>query len=246
MIINPIRSARVRTIDSFAFKYGKVEISAKLSAGDWLSSAISFVAKDNVYGTWPTSGEIELVQSKGNREIIQNGVNIGSEQVNSMLHFGPYATLDAWQSAQFSRNSKPGSGFNNDFHRYQMEWTPEKIIFSVDDVETGTIKAGSGFWSRGSFNLTAPNTSNPWRFASSMAPFDQEFFIALHLAAGGNKIFPDDDVTVASGKPWQNSSPTAVTDFWNARNSWLPTWNLEQNLSRDASLLVDYVRIWAL
>lgn len=124
MIINPIRSARVRTIESFAFKYGKVEISAKLPAGDWLSSAISFVPKDNVYGTWPTSGEIELVQSKGNREIIQNGVNIGSEQVNSMLHFGPYAALDGVQSAQFSRNSKPGNGFNNDFHRYQMEWTP--------------------------------------------------------------------------------------------------------------------------
>lgn len=122
----------------------------------------------------------------------------------------------------------------------------EKIIFSVDDVETGTIKAGSGFWSRGSFNLTAPNTSNPWRLASNMAPFDQEFFIALHLAAGGNKVFPDDDIIVASGKPWLNSSPTAVTEFWNARNGWLPTWNLEQNLSRDASLLVDYVRIWAL
>lgn len=122
----------------------------------------------------------------------------------------------------------------------------EKIIFSVDDVETGTIKAGSGFWSRGGFNLTAPNTSNPWRLTSNMAPFDQEFFIALHLAVGGNQIFPDDDVSVASGKPWINASPTAATEFWNARNGWLPTWNLEQNLSRDASLLVDYVRIWAL
>lgn len=43
-----------------------------------------------------------------------------------------------------------------------------------------------------------------------------------------------------------NNAPTAAADFWNARNVWLPTWNLEQNLSRDASLIVDYVRIWAL
>lgn len=35
-ILNPIRSAKLRTIDSFAFKYGKVEISAKMPAGDWL------------------------------------------------------------------------------------------------------------------------------------------------------------------------------------------------------------------
>lgn len=129
MIINPIRSARVRTIDSFAFKYGKVEINAKIPAGDWLSSVIAFVPKDNVYGSWPTSGEIELVQTKGNREMIQNGVNIGSEQVSSMLHYGPYASLDGWQSAQFSRNSKSGNGFNNEFHRYQMEWTPGTYNF---------------------------------------------------------------------------------------------------------------------
>lgn len=131
LILNPIRSAHVRTIDSFAFKFGKVEISAKVPAGDWLSSVISFVPKDNAYGTWPASGEIELVQSKGNREMIQNGVNIGSEQVNSVLHFGPYAALDGGQSAQFSRNSKPGNGFNNDFHRYQMEWTPGACTMRV-------------------------------------------------------------------------------------------------------------------
>lgn len=64
------------------------------------------------------------MQSKGNRELIQNGVNIGVEQINSKLHFGPYVTLDGWPTAQFSRNSKQGNGFNNDFHRYQLEWSP--------------------------------------------------------------------------------------------------------------------------
>lgn len=36
MLINPIRSAKIRTHDSFSFKYGKVEVSAKMPAGDWL------------------------------------------------------------------------------------------------------------------------------------------------------------------------------------------------------------------
>lgn len=86
-------------------------------------------------------------------------------------------------------------------------------------------------------------TENPWRHASSIAPFDQEFYVAINLAVGGTKAFPDDALTA---KPWKNSSPTAVTEFWNARNSWLPTWNLEQNMSRNASFVVDYVRVWAL
>lgn len=44
----------------------------------------------------------------------------------------------------------------------------------MDDVETGSLKAGAGFWNRGTFNLSAPGSVNPWRLATNMAPFDQE------------------------------------------------------------------------
>lgn len=36
VIINPIRSARLNTLNSFNFKYGRVEIIAKTPRGDWL------------------------------------------------------------------------------------------------------------------------------------------------------------------------------------------------------------------
>lgn len=39
-IINPIRSTRIDTRNSFAFKFGVAEIRAKLPAGDWLWPAI--------------------------------------------------------------------------------------------------------------------------------------------------------------------------------------------------------------
>lgn len=55
-----------------------------------------------------------------------------------------------------------------------MEWSPERITFSIDDVETGTVAVGEGFWNRGNFNTSAPGIENPWRGGSSMAPFDQE------------------------------------------------------------------------
>ena len=38
--INPIRSARLRTVNSFSFAYGRVEVRAKLPKGDWLWPAI--------------------------------------------------------------------------------------------------------------------------------------------------------------------------------------------------------------
>lgn len=55
-----------------------------------------------------------------------------------------------------------------------MEWTPDRITFSVDDQETITISAGSGFWNRGDFGQIAPGVQNPWRYGSNIAPFDQE------------------------------------------------------------------------
>lgn len=35
-IINPVRSARLTTKNSFSFKYGRIEILAKVPQGDWL------------------------------------------------------------------------------------------------------------------------------------------------------------------------------------------------------------------
>lgn len=46
--------------------------------------------KMNVYGTWPSSGEIDLLEARGNRKLFNDqGVNVGVEQVESTLHFGP-------------------------------------------------------------------------------------------------------------------------------------------------------------
>ena len=57
-IINPTMAARLRTVNSFAFKYGKVEIRAKMPSGDWLWPAIWLLPQRNAYGPWPASGEV--------------------------------------------------------------------------------------------------------------------------------------------------------------------------------------------
>ena len=70
-----------------------------------------------------------------------------------------------------------------------------------------------------------------------MAPFDQQFFMVLNLAVGGTEYFPDEAVN-AGGKPWRNDAKAAATDFWNAKDQWLPTWNLDENNGEDAALAV--------
>ncbi|XP_057667244.1 uncharacterized protein LOC130900563 [Diorhabda carinulata] len=241
-IVNPIKSARMRTIDSFAFKYGKVEVRAKIPAGDWLWPAIWLLPRWNQYSGWPSSGEIDIMESRGNKKLVNtNGVNIGVQQVGSTLHWGPNYNYNKYSLTHYEKNL--ATGFDVDFHRYQLEWTTEYIKFAVDDEEIGRVTPpGGGFWELG--NLASTGLDNPWQRDSKMAPFDQEFYIILNLAVGGVSFFPDDATNTPGGKPWANTSPKAATDFWEGREQWLSTWNNLKN--DDINLKVDYVRVWAL
>lgn len=239
-IINPVRSARIHTYKSFSFKFGTLEIRDKLPAGDWLWPAIWLMPTRNAYGQWPMSGEIDLVESRGNRGLFANDTNVGAEQVAAALNFGPRWDVNAWRTAYFTKHQSPG--FNEDFHDYKMVWTNESISFFIDGELLGVVEAGEGFWERGGFETS--ELPNPWLEGSKMAPFDQQFYLIINVAVGGISFFSDGFRNEGSPKTWWNKSPTPARDFWEGRSNWLPTWNYD--LNDDASLQVDYVRIWAL
>lgn len=212
IVLNPVRSARIWTKNRFSFKYGIVEIRAKLPVGDWLWPALWLMPQNNTYGKWPLSGEIDLMEARGNRELIQDGINIGVTQSTQTVHFPDYYT---------SVKVAESSGFNEDFHTFQMRWTPDQISFYIDDVVTGEIDTGH--------------------------PFDQEFYIIINLAIGGKWWFPNNAVNTGYQRPWINGQPQGpeMTSFWLARDEWLPTWKLDDS-AKESSLKVDYVRVWAL
>ena len=58
--IQPVMSARINTKNSVSIAFGKVEVRAKIPRGDWLWPAIWMLPKDDVYGQWPLSGEIDV------------------------------------------------------------------------------------------------------------------------------------------------------------------------------------------
>jgi beta-glucanase (GH16 family) len=239
--LNPAMSARLRTVDTFSFKYGKVEVNAKMPTGDWLWPAIWMLPRHNAYGTWPASGEIDIVEARGNARLMDKGVNIGAEQAASTLHWGPYYPLNGYAQTSWSKNIVPG--YDKAFHRYQVEWTPDYIKFSLDDAELGRIAPpATGFWELGNFDT---DMENPWRFGTKMAPFDQEFYLIINLAVGGtNGFFPDTAVNEGgAAKPWANNAANAFGDFWNGRAGWHKTWT---DAKEGAALQVDYIRVWAL
>lgn len=84
--------------------------------------------RHSVYGGWPRSGEIDIMESKGNEQLWANGHHIGVEEFGSTLHFGTESWNSAWWAANMARSSPRNWGWNKDFHIYQMEWAPCKYM----------------------------------------------------------------------------------------------------------------------
>lgn len=63
-IINPIQSARMRTINSFSFTYGTVEIRAKMPRGDWIWPGNFYFIYLDLYGPFNHGIQLFLCRVK--------------------------------------------------------------------------------------------------------------------------------------------------------------------------------------
>lgn len=69
-----------------------------------------------------------------------------------------------------------------------------------------------------------------------------QFYFIINVAVGGtNGYFPDGNNTIHQ-KPWNNTSPSAMKDFWIQRGDWIKNWRFDND---NSSLIVDSVRVWA-
>lgn len=118
-VINPVQSARLTTINSTSIRYGKVEIRARNPRGDWLWPALWMLPLNNTYGPWPISGEIDIMESRGNDiSYPEQGRNF----VRGSLNWGPLTFLNE-VSKTFGWWNSRRSGYDQDFHIYTLEWS---------------------------------------------------------------------------------------------------------------------------
>jgi len=86
-IVNPVMSARLRTAETFAFKYGRVEVVAALPRGDWLWPAIWLLPVRQDYGACSCTSEQARPRHSGveARErhcgVSRNGVGVANVAV---------------------------------------------------------------------------------------------------------------------------------------------------------------------
>lgn len=99
--------------------YGRFEIRAKLPKGQGIWPAIWMLPTDEIFGGWPKSGEIDIMELVGHEpETIHGTVHFGPEWPNNR-HIGRAYTLEE-------------GIFDDDFHLFSIEWQPNQIDWFVD------------------------------------------------------------------------------------------------------------------
>ncbi|MEV0069993.1 MULTISPECIES: glycoside hydrolase family 16 protein [unclassified Amycolatopsis] len=138
-------SARLNTSGKFSQAYGHFETRMKLPRGQGMWPAFWMLGG----GNWPTDGEIDVME------------NVGFEPntVHGTIH-GPGYSGAGGIGAGYS-----GPNFSDDFHTYAVDWSPNKIVWTVD---------GNVYQTRTPADLNG----NRW-------VYDHNFFIIMNLAVGG-------------------------------------------------------------
>lgn len=162
-------SARLRTKNKADWRYGRIEVSAKLPEGQGMWPAIWMLPTENVHGGWPLSGEIDIFEAVNtNAE--------GGNEVFGTLHYGREWPNNVFSGAEFT----PQKPIWENFHTYAIEWEEGEIRWFVDDNHYATQRAD------GWFTFSWQGQDEGFSLGDGAAPFDELFHLILNVAVGGN------------------------------------------------------------
>lgn len=132
-------SGRIRSKNRGDWTYGKFEVRAKLPGGQGVWPAIWMLPTDDVYGTWASSGEIDIMEFKGQEPNVVLGT----------LHFGKQWPNNLYKTGTMKLAK---GNFTDDFHVFAIEWEEGVIRWYVDGEHYQTQKE----WSSGGGKYPAP------------------------------------------------------------------------------------------
>jgi beta-glucanase (GH16 family) len=128
-------SARLTSKKKGDWKYGKIEVRAKLPTGRGIWPAIWMLPTDWVYGGWPHSGEIDIMEYVGfEKDSLFGTVHTGAYNHVMQTHKGEDIYLP---------------NVADTFRVYQLKWSEKMIQIGVDNhyfFEFANEHDGSAAW----------------------------------------------------------------------------------------------------
>lgn len=116
-------SARLKSDGKYSFKYGKVEVRAKLPSGGGTWPAIWMLGQNYATKTWPECGEIDIMEHVGNSQNLVHGT----------FHYPGRSGGNA------NTASKTIPNVSTEFHVYKAVWSASTVKIYADDVLIHTL-----------------------------------------------------------------------------------------------------------
>jgi beta-glucanase (GH16 family) len=114
--IAPVTSASLTSFNKATWKYGRIEVRAKIpiTPGTW--PAIWMLGTNISYAGWPSCGEIDIMEHFGTDSVLNHAVHTKSENHSTET-----------EKRILIKFTKPDK-----FHLYTIDWTEEKIDLFFD------------------------------------------------------------------------------------------------------------------
>ena len=113
-------SARLRTSGKGDWRYGRIEVKAKMALGQGIWPAIWMLPTDWMYGGWPQSGEIDIMEYDYYRK----------DKIHTTVHMAN----ENGDPVYFTSIKNNISNVSEEFHVYSLEWTSNELIFLIDNI----------------------------------------------------------------------------------------------------------------
>ncbi|KAK4876691.1 hypothetical protein RN001_009197 [Aquatica leii] len=214
-LLPPVKSAKV--VSKTTFKYGKIEIRAKLPEGDWI---VPILQLEPAQTDTVSPANIIVAYSRGNKALswsdpLLDVRSMGNKDIGSRLLLGgPTLSSGDPEGRRRLVSTYQNNPLNEGFHIYSLEWTPDRMKCFLDGNEYGSVDLR--------------NTPNL---------FDQEYVLAIGVAVGGINDFPDEINSGNEPKPWSNTDRNYIKRFFEGKPVWSKTWDGDSS-----ALQVDYVK----
>ncbi len=119
VVIDSGYTGSINTKNKVYFKYGEIEIRAKMAPGKGVSSLSYFLGKEKI---WPTCGEVDLFEYSNHSDLLTQAIH--TRKYNELNSSSPII----W--AQMIDKSK--------FHIFKMRWYDKRIELYIDNKLSAT------------------------------------------------------------------------------------------------------------
>ena len=137
---------------------GKITVRFRSPEGVGMWPAIWMMPLESVYGGWPASGEIDLVEIRGDN----------MQEILSTIHYGSDPSNHKYQGGSYLLSQS--NNLNERFHEMEFTWEENSMKFLLDNQFTV-------------FEITSDQIGFDVNY-----PFNEIFYLIINVAVGGNFV----------------------------------------------------------